>query len=642
MAYWKIIVFKKNKLLSCYGMIAADFVAATLSLVAAHNYGAESILSNELAFLNLGFITLLPVLFYFSKIYNMPNGYLSIKKILKIVKVIILFEVIFLIALFLFRKQHLFAIFFLSSIFVLNICIGVRALLSILASKIQYGYMTSRAEKNILIYGAGDAGMQLSNSFADASQINIRGYLDDNVLLHGKTLNGVKIYGPDQISALVGELCIDEIYLAIPSASNEKFHAIVTSLGKLQIKIRTLPKLKNIVNGRVGLNDIRSIEIEDLLLRPPVLPNKLLMGMHISNKVILVTGAGGSIGSEICRQISDLNPKRLILVEHSEFNLYTIHRELLLLASIHAEANFEVIPMLVSVTDYEKLHKAMQFWMPDIVFHAAAYKHVSIVESNLASGLKNNIWGTINAAQSAYKAGVKNFILISTDKAVRPTSAMGASKRIAELVLQAFASENHMMSQGHNTCFSIVRFGNVLGSSGSVVPLFQKQIKSGGPVTLRHKDITRFFMTIEEAAQLVIQSSSLSKGGDIFLLDMGQPIKIYDLAKKMIELSGFELKCEENPYGDIEIVVTGLEAGEKLYEEMLISRGALETSHPKILRAVEDGMDWIELSDGLIKLENAIEEYNIENIYKTLTDLVRGYSHSQLWVDHFFRKSIQQ
>jgi FlaA1/EpsC-like NDP-sugar epimerase len=390
------------------------------------------------------------------------------------------------------------------------------------------------------------------------------------------------------------------------------------------VQVRTLPSVNELAQGRVGISDLRELDIDDLLGREPVSPNHILLGKNIVGKVVLVTGAGGSIGSELCRQILAIGPATLLLIEHSEFALYAIHQEL---EDKLSELNTELVPLLASVRDEARMREIMVTWKPDTLYHAAAYKHVPLVEHNPIEGIKNNTWGTLTAARIAAEQGVADFVLISTDKAVRPTNIMGASKRLAEMVLQALADT---MPQ---TRFSMVRFGNVLGSSGSVVPKFRRQIRDGGPITLTHPDITRYFMTIPEAAQLVIQAGAMAKGGDVFVLDMGQPVRIKDLAERMVELSGLSLIDDDNPDGDIEIQITGLRPGEKLFEELLIGDNPKPTSHARIMKAHEEYLAWPLLALQLDALEAALERADMATMQDLLVQLVSGYAPNDEAVD---------
>lgn len=480
-----------------------------------------------------------------------------------------------------------------------------------------------------LIYGAGNAGSQLAAALANSQEMRVVGFLDDDVRLQGNSLNGLTIYKPDDLSALVESLGIRDVLLAIPSAGRWRRNEILKQILPAHVSVRTLPSVTDLAHGRVSTTDLHELELDDLLGRVPVSPDPILLGKDICDKVVLVTGAGGSIGSELCRQIIKLGPAALLLVEQSEFALYALHQELL---PAMAADESRLVPLLASVRDAARLREIMVAWRPHTIYHAAAYKHVPLVEHNPAEGINNNVFGTLTAARVAQEQGVANFVLISTDKAVRPTNVMGASKRLAELVLQALS--NVMSADGKEmTCFSMVRFGNVLGSSGSVVPKFRQQIKDGGPITLTHPEITRYFMTIPEAAQLVIQAGSMARGGDVFVLDMGEPVKIIDLARRMIELSGLSVRDEENPEGDVEIQVTGLRPGEKLYEELLIGDNPAPTSHPRIMKARDDYLPWAELEEKLAALRVALDANDVPVIRRMLEQLVPGYCPSGEIVD---------
>ena len=489
----------------------------------------------------------------------------------------------------------------------------------------------------VLIYGAGDAGRQLAGGMAHSNEMRMVGYLDDDERLHGHVLNGLPIHDPASLPELLSEFPITDVLLALPSVSRQRRNAILATLAPLRVAVRTLPGMTDLAIGRVSLSDVLDLDIDDLLGREPVKPNGLLLNRNTYGKTVLVTGAGGSIGSELCRQIVKCQPKLLLLVEMSEFALYQIHQELqTALQGEHEESEndvgqitLEIVPLLASVCDESRMQEIMSTWRPNTVYHAAAYKHVPLVEHNPAEGVRNNVWGTMVCAQSAARNNVQNFVLISTDKAVRPTNIMGTTKRLAEMVLQAMAA----LQAGGRTSFSMVRFGNVLGSSGSVVPLFREQIKNGGPITLTHADITRYFMTIPEAAQLVIQAGAMGTGGDVFVLDMGQPVRIYDLASRMVELSGMSLRTEANPDGDIAIAVTGLRPGEKLYEELLIGDNPKPTQHARIMKAHEDFIVWDELQGKLATLQIAIRQNDVPVIRSLLKDLVPGYQPTGAVVD---------
>ncbi|MFJ9450886.1 polysaccharide biosynthesis protein [Herbaspirillum sp. NPDC101397] len=476
----------------------------------------------------------------------------------------------------------------------------------------------------VFIYGAGTAGRQLAAAMANSHEMRVIGFLDDDDRLHGHVLNGLAIYNPTDLAELVLSLRINSVLLALPSVSRKRRNEILAQMRQAKVLVRTLPSVIELAQGKVGISDLRELDIDDLLGREPVVPNHILLTKNVAKKVVLVTGAGGSIGSELCRQILKLGPALLLLIEQSEFALYHVHQEL---QTGLLDSDMKLLPLLASVRDQERMREIMATWRPDTVYHAAAYKHVPLVEHNPAEGIKNNVLGTQIAAQAAMEQGVSDFVLISTDKAVRPTNIMGASKRLAEMVLQALAE----VSSG--TQFTMVRFGNVLGSSGSVVPKFRQQIRDGGPITLTHPDITRYFMTIPEAAQLVIQAGAMAKGGDVFVLDMGQPVKIIDLARRMIELSGLTVKDDDYPEGDIEIEISGLRPGEKLYEELLIGDNPKVTTHPRIMRANEDFLSWPVLEEKLHALELALNVNDVGVVRLMLKQLVSGYAPSGDIVD---------
>jgi FlaA1/EpsC-like NDP-sugar epimerase len=464
-----------------------------------------------------------------------------------------------------------------------------------------------------LIYGAGSAGMQLASALAFSARHNPVAFVDDDSSVQGTTVNGLTVYDASQIEELVEKEGISEVLLALPSASYGTRKKILNRLEHLPVHVRMLPGVAELAQGKVKVDDVRDVDIIDLLGRDPVAPDEQLLHANITGKVVMVTGAGGSIGSELCRQIARLDPKQLVLYEHSEFNLYAMDNEF-------REHGLSCLPLLGSVDNLQRMKRVCEAFGVQTIYHAAAYKHVPIVEKNPVMAIRNNIFGTWTAARAASESGVETFVLISTDKAVRPTNVMGASKRFAELILQGMSRQ-----PGQQTRFVMVRFGNVLGSSGSVVPLFSEQIREGGPVTVTHPDIIRFFMTIPEAAQLVIQAGAMGKGGDVFVLDMGEPVRIMDLARRMIHLSGFQVRDEDNPDGDIEVRVTGLRPGEKLYEELLIGENVTETAHPRIMRASEEELQWNEIEQYLAQYDTAIVENDVEKIRQLLLESVRGY-----------------
>ena len=497
-----------------------------------------------------------------------------------------------------------------------------------------------RAQPIALIYGAGSAGRQLASGLASNKEMLVKGFIDDDPRLHGSTVNGIAVHPNTELQDLVRRFDITDVLLAIPSVSQMRRSEIIASLNGCGVRVRTLPGLIDLASGRVRISDLHDLDMNDLLGRAAVPPDIGLLEKNILNQVVLVTGAGGSIGSELCRQIIKFSPKSLILVDSSEHSLYLIYEELKRAIaeledgpldfdgddqtlSPHLGLPVNLVPCLASVRDNDLLLKIFRAHQPATVFHAAAYKHVPLVEQNPAEGIRNNVFGTLTCAQVSLECGVSNFILVSTDKAVRPTNIMGASKRIAELVLQAMA--DIATQDDHSTNFSMVRFGNVLGSSGSVAPLFSAQIAAGGPITLTHSEVTRYFMTIPEAAQLVIQASAMAGGGDVFVLDMGEPVRIYDLAAKMVYLSGLLVKDQDHPHGDIEIKVTGLRPGEKLYEELLIGDNPQPTAHPKIMKAHEEFLSWGDLQQELEKLNLALDACDDKLIRGMLQKLVPGY-----------------
>ena len=493
----------------------------------------------------------------------------------------------------------------------------------------QYQSILKRAARpKVFIYGAGRTGRQLAAAMANSHEMRVVGFLDDDDRLHGHVLNGQPIYSPGDLPNLVSTLNISDVLLAMPSIGRKRRNEILSDMRSAHVSVRTLPSVTDLAQGKVSISDLRELDIDDLLGREPVVPNHILLSKNIVNKVVLVTGAGGSIGSELCRQILSVGPESLLLIEQTEFALYAIHQEL---EEKLADSKIKLVPLLASVQDDQRMQEIMSTWKPHTVYHAAAYKHVPLVEHNPAEGIKNNVLGTLKAAKATVENGVADFVLISTDKAVRPTNIMGASKRLAEIVLQALAA-NQSFSKS-STKFTMVRFGNVLGSSGSVVPKFRQQIRDGGPITLTHPEITRYFMTVPEAAQLVIQAGAMAKGGDVFVLDMGESVKIMDLARRMIELSGLTLKDDQNPDGDIGIEITGLRPGEKLYEELLIGDNPKQTSHPRIMKANEDFIAWSDLEAKLGSLEVALNVNDVSLIRTMMQQLVPGYTPSDAIVD---------
>ena len=477
-------------------------------------------------------------------------------------------------------------------------------------------------KKNVVIYGAGSAGVQLASALAHGREFKVVAFIDDDKSLHKRKVNGLRIYALSSLGYLIDRYQISDVLLAMPSVKRSRISELIHLLEPYALHVLSMPGLSDIAQGKVTVDALQEVDIADLLGRDCVAPDQSLMEASISGKVVMVTGAGGSIGSELCRQIIQLQPATLILFEVSEFGLYAIEKELLyLLTKINPIKPIDIITLLGSVTDANRLEKICTLYKVQTIYHAAAYKHVPMVEKNPGEAVWNNIFGTLKTAQAAIKANVELFVLISTDKAVRPTNTMGATKRFAELILQALS-----LDKKHNTRFTMVRFGNVLGSSGSVVPLFREQIARGGPITITDARIIRYFMTIPEASQLVIQAGSLGQGGDVFVLDMGEPIRILDLAKRMIHLSGLEIKDDAHPEGEIAISYTGLRPGEKLYEELLIGDNVSDTRHPRIMRAEELIIPWEELEKLLDSLAKATTNDDYEQVRSILMNAVSGFA----------------
>ncbi len=485
----------------------------------------------------------------------------------------------------------------------------------------------------VAVYGGGSAGNQLVSALRMGKGMRPVAFIDDDESLTKRVIAGLKVYKSGDITRLIEETGATEVLLAIPSASRSRRREILLALEAYPLHVRTIPGFMDLASGRVSVSDLQEVDIVDLLGRDTVPAEQALFERCIRAQAVMVTGAGGSIGSELCRQILSSQPATLILFEHSEYNLYSIQAELE--QYIRSKGlRLQLVPILGSIRNSERLLDVMRTWSVQTVYHAAAYKHVPIVEHNVAEGVLNNVLGTLQAAQAAVQAGVEHFVLISTDKAVRPTNVMGCTKRLAEMTLQALSGESAPVllgsqfntSQSNKTRFTMVRFGNVLGSSGSVIPLFREQIKRGGPITVTHPNITRYFMTIPEAAQLVIQAGAMGQGGDVFVLDMGLPVKIAELAEKMVNLSGLTLRTEQNPHGDIAIEFTGLRPGEKLYEELLIGDNVSPTQHPMIMRANEDHLPWEDLKVALSDLLQAVEQDNYDRVRQLLRQTVSGYA----------------
>jgi FlaA1/EpsC-like NDP-sugar epimerase len=479
-----------------------------------------------------------------------------------------------------------------------------------------------RAQKHrerVIIYGAGSAGAELATNLHDGDEYLAVVMLDDDSTLHGKKVKGLEVHPPSDLASLCRKFDVKRIFLAMPRAESHSRRQVLEHLSEFPIRVQTVPSFGEIVSGKASVDDISDVDVKDLLGRAPVPPNPHLLRACVTGKSVLISGAGGSIGSELCRQLLALNPKRLVLLEISEPALYNINKEL---QGIHqkTESNCEIIPLLGSAYNEARARDALQSFSVQTVYHTAAYKHVPLVEQNLFEGIQNNVFGTLHIARAAMECGVESFVLISSDKAVNPTNIMGATKRLAELILQAAEDKTH------RTRFSMVRFGNVLESSGSVVPLFREQIRKGGPITVTHRDIIRYFMTIPEAAELVIQAGSMAKGGDVFVLDMGEPVRIQDLAYRMVNLMGHTVKDERNPEGDIAIEYIGLRPAEKLYGELLIGSNVSGTEHPRILRADEDYLEYDSLAKLVGEMEIALEDLDYKQAHSLLCMAVEEYS----------------
>lgn len=562
------------------------------------------------------------VVFYYFGAYRTVIRFISLDFVIKIIKGLSILTLIFFASISFLNLQIprsipiIFAI--LASAFVLTTRALVYAYYKKALSKLQY-------KAPVAIYGAGGAGVQLASALNRGKEFFVQAFFDDDANLIKNTIHGILVYPPKKISEVVKKYNIQRILLAMPSISEANKLKIVAYLSSLElgIKIDSVPSMPEIVTGLASIDKLRRVEITDLLGRGEVEAKSDLLSISIRDKNILVTGAGGTIGAELCRQIVKIKPKKIILLELNEYALYSIEKELQDIKKSLPKNEVKIYPILGSITNKKLINKLMSHFKINTIYHAAAYKHVPMVEYNIFAGLRNNVIGTKILAECAIENLVERFILISTDKAVRPTNIMGASKRWAELILQDKALNQN------STCFSMVRFGNVLGSSGSVVPLFNKQIEAGGPITVTHKDIIRYFMTITEAALLVIQAGSMAEGGEVFLLDMGKPVKIYELAKKMINLSGFSIKDADNPQGDIEILFTGLRPGEKLYEELLIGDANFPTRHKKIMRGLEEVKPAYILETSLKSLEEAEQNLDYAKVLKILKEVVEGFNHQE-------------
>ena len=615
-------------------MMLVDFVVVVLTLLASFSVrlGVWYIPNIDLVWLIFGTPFIAIVIFIRFGLYRTVLRYASFYALWSILQAVSLYALVWGVIGFLSGLDGIpRSVMLINWIFLLLAVGGTRMFAKwILTGKVglKNNHLADNNSNNVLIYGAGEAGIQLAGALKHSSEYMPVGFIDDLKELQSNYIGGLVVHSPNDIGDVINKLKVQEIFIAMPSTSRLEREKIINALDSYPVIVRVLPSLSDLAGGKISVNDLRIVNIKDLLGRGAVLANKALLSKNISEKVVMVTGAGGSIGSELSRQIVILKPKVLILYEINELALYKIEKELT--KFINLEIN--IYPVLGDVKNVNRLTKVFNNFKVETVYHAAAYKHVPMVEFNNAEGVDNNIFGTLNCAEAAIDGGVETFVLISTDKAVRPTNTMGATKRCAELILQALSKKQN------NTKFTMVRFGNVLDSSGSVIPLFKNQIKEGGPLTVTHKDIVRYFMTISEAVELVIQAGAMCVGGDVFVLDMNKPIRIDDLAKKMIKLSGLKVKDELNPDGDIEIKYIGLRPGEKLKEELLVGDNTSATDNPLIMRANEDMLSWDELKPILDSLKNETQACNQEKIRKLLIQLVPCFQPQCEIVDILYKK----
>ena len=605
-------------------MVLSDALAIILSLYLAHVLRFNTLSPDSFfirPFLELVILIFLGVyVFSYLGLYRSVVRFLDHKLVLSVTKGSIILAISLLIL-----ENYFIASYSRSIPVIFGLVLLIYITFSRLAVRFYYSWLMNKSHniKNVLIYGAGSAGHQLASSLLDSSGSIVRGFIDEDKKLIGGLIAGVEVFGEQSIAHLVEKYKISDIYLAIPSSNRSKRKKIISALSQFGVHVQTIPSLQQLISGE-PIDNIKELSVEDILGRDVVGQNENLINKISNNQNILVSGAGGTIGSEISKQLLQNNAKKIILLENSEFALYRINNDLIRISKELNISSTEIIPILGNATDQDVIENIFANHDIDTVFHAAAYKHVPIVESNPFVGVSNNVFSTLTLAKLSNKYSVTRFVLISTDKAVRPTNIMGASKRISELILQNFASR-----KSSKTIFSMVRFGNVLDSSGSVVPLFREQIRSGGPLSVTHKNITRFFMMISEASSLVIQAGAMAKGGEVFLLDMGKAVKILDLARNMISLSGLQVKDQENPDGDIEIVFSGLRPGEKLYEELLVSAKSKRTLHPMIYSANENFYDDKQTQNFLDELKNAILNKNETQLKIVLSKYVEGYKNAR-------------
>jgi FlaA1/EpsC-like NDP-sugar epimerase len=579
------------------------------------------------------FIFLSPVLgvliFYNFKLYNSVTRYIGFNALLSIFQAVSLYAAAWGLIGYMSAIEGIFSVsqniprsvIFLNWMISIILIGGIRLAASWF---FKHNHLEANTKKtNVIIFGSGPAGIQFSNALALVKDYKHIAFINDGDLEDGSYVNGIPVFPLSKIEYVIHKFNVTEVLLALSAVSRKKRSDLIELISPLNVHVRTIPSFADLADGKIKINELREINIGDLLGRDSVKPNEKLMKIKIKDKVVMVTGAGGSIGSELCRQIVYLNPRQLILYESNEASLYHIEQELINFGI----SNVEVFPVLGSVLDSVRLNSILDYYKVRTIYHAAAYKHVPLVEYNQSQGVLNNVIGTLTTAEAAINSKVETFVLISTDKAVRPTSTMGATKRISELVLQALAKLDH------DTCLTMVRFGNVLDSSGSVIPLFKKQIQNGGPLTVTHAEVVRYFMSIPEAVELVIQAGAMGTGGDVFVLDMGNPVKIYDLAVRMIQLSGLQLKNDQYPEGDIEIKYIGLRPGEKLYEELLVGDRTSKTENKVIMRAEEKMIDWKKLKPLLQELKNASFSTNQEKLRDIITEIVPEFKPQSSIVD---------
>ena len=604
----------------------SDFILILVSLFLANFFlegSFNQVIREDL--LEYIFVSLLYIIiFYLFGVYNLIMRYVDVTFYILIIKSTFVASFVVLLSLLVIEFFASRILSFSSLEFILFIVFSITSLTSSRIIAVNY-FKRRNHDRRVVIYGAGSAGIQLANALKVSSEMKPIAFVDENKTLHGSYMSGLKIIEPKKLKELLSKRKIDEVLIAIPSASKKTLSKLLKDIEKHSVKVRILPGLAELAQGKISVSELKEVEITDLLGRYEVEANLELLKRNISDKVVLITGAGGSIGSEITRQIVSLSPKKIIILDSNEYALYQIRSEI-----ESSSSEVDLTSIIGNVTSKKRIKTLCETFEVDTIYHTAAYKHVLLVEENPFEGVINNIFGTKSCLEAAIETRVETFVLISTDKAVRPTNFMGASKRFAELILQAYSSDPSLSKK---TRMTMVRFGNVIGSSGSAIPLFQNQISNGGPVTVTHPEVTRYFMSIPEAAELVIQAGAMGEGGDVFVLDMGKPVKIYELAKRLIKLSGMELKDKENPEGDIEIVFTGLRPGEKLYEELLIGDNVSTTEHKQILRAEEDFLSLGELETNLTALSEAEQKGDVQSLREILKKVVSGFTPEEKIVD---------